>query len=301
MHQIDLRAIDLNLLVVLHHLLEDRSVSRTAQRIGRTQSATSHALARLREQLQDPLLVRVGDRMHPTPRAAQLAPELERILRALTRALEGGDDFDPETTDRVFTLAGPDFLAARVPALAEGLLAEAPRARVELLAPRAAMFQEVVEGGLDLAVAPPRAKMAGLLLTPLTPLDWVVYARRGHPGAKRWGRRAWARYGHVQIRTAGDRGPVDVAAEGAGCARTVAVWLPGFQSAASLLARTDLLLTAPRGVLGDLEEAYDLRTLRCPLPVPPIRLAVHRAAHLARDPAVTLWHDLVAGVLGDDG
>ena len=88
MHEIDLRRIDLNLLVVFDVLMRERSVTRAAASLARTQSAVSHALARLREQLGDPLLVKVGGRMTPSPRAEQLADLLE-LRPLLDRATEG--------------------------------------------------------------------------------------------------------------------------------------------------------------------------------------------------------------------
>ena len=98
--------------VVLDVLLQERNVTRAAKRLHRTQSATSHALGRLREQLGDPILVRVGGEMRPTPKAERLAGEVSRILRTIGRVLAQEGAFDPATTDRVFTLAGPDFVAA---------------------------------------------------------------------------------------------------------------------------------------------------------------------------------------------
>ena len=133
MHEIDVSATDLNLLVVLDVLLQERNVTRAAKRLHRTQSATSHALGRLREQLGDPLLVRVGGEMRPTPKAEQLAGEVSRILRTIARVLAQRGAFDPATTDRVFTLAGPDFVAATLPVLIARMAKLTPAAGVELV------------------------------------------------------------------------------------------------------------------------------------------------------------------------
>lgn len=298
MHDIDLRAIDLNLLVVLDVLLEERSVSRTAKRIGRTQSATSHALARLREQLNDPLLVRVGGAMQPTPRAERIAVDLRRVLRSLNRVLVGEADFDPTETTRTFTLAGPDFLAMHAAELVASLHADAPSARFELAKPSRQMFVDLVDARIDVVVSPPqRHRLDGVDSEVLSELDWVVFARRGHPAAKRWGLRAWSKHPHVQIRTAAERGPVDVAVQEAGRERHVAAWMPSFAAAAKIVANTDLLLTAPRAVLGADVERYGLLTLRCPLSIPPIELHLFRAAHLGRDSAVSFFADLVREAL----
>ena len=100
MHAIDVGKIDLNLLVVLDVLLQERSVTRAAVRLHRTQSGVSHALGRLREQLGDQLLVRVGAEMRPTPRAERLAGDVSRLLRSLERMLTEEEAFDPQATLR---------------------------------------------------------------------------------------------------------------------------------------------------------------------------------------------------------
>jgi len=109
MNQIDLTRIDLNLLAIFEVLMEERQVSRAAERLGRTQSALSHALARLRRQLGDPLLVRVGGTMQPSPLALALSEEIQPILRSIRRTLAPRQPFDPATSERVFRIAMADF------------------------------------------------------------------------------------------------------------------------------------------------------------------------------------------------
>src|SRR5215472_1257480 len=113
---VNLSSIDLNLFLVLHAVLEERSATRAARRLHVTPSAVSNALARLRALLGDPLLVRSGRGVVPTPRAAALAPALARALRDLDQAVHG-DAFDPATTDRELTLAMADVIqVVRLPA-----------------------------------------------------------------------------------------------------------------------------------------------------------------------------------------
>src|SRR5512144_1109860 len=112
MHEIDLRSIDLNLLVVFEVLMSERSVTRAAERLGRTQSAVSHSLARLRRQLGDPLLLKGARRMEPTAFALELLEQARPILRSLQRVLSPRRTFQPRTSRRVFRLAAPDFALA---------------------------------------------------------------------------------------------------------------------------------------------------------------------------------------------
>lgn len=287
MHDIDLASFDLNLLFVLDVLLQEQHVTRAARRLGRTQSATSHALARLREQLDDPLLVRVGGEMRPTPRATQLAPELRRLLRAIEHTLATEAEWDPSTTERTFTIVGPDFMSAVLPMLAARFAERAPHADLELVAPSHTVFRDVAEGRYDLAVAPVGQRVEGLIEAPVAALPWVVFARAEHPATAAWDLDAWLAYPHLRIRTFSPRlGPVDAALAELGRDRTMGMALPHFTLAASMLARTDHLLTVPRGALADLAERYGLRQLPCPIDLPPVELVVYRSATLGTDLAI---------------
>jgi DNA-binding transcriptional LysR family regulator len=299
MHGIDVARTDLNLLLVLDVLLEERNVTRAAKRLGRTQSATSHALARLRDQLGDPLLVRVGSEMRPTPKAQRLAGEVSRILRTIGRVLTEEVTFDPATTSRMFTIAGPDFLAAVLPSLLGRMASETPNAGVELVPPSPGMLRDVAESRVDLAVAPAASpRTDGLRSAALPPLDWAVYARRGHPAIGSWGAKAWIAYPHVRVRTAsGSESPVDAAARARKLVRRTGPTLPHFLLAAPLLARTDLLMTVPRAVLAEVAPRFELVALPCPVKLAPITLALFWSAHLDRDPAITWLREMATAAM----
>ncbi|MEZ4251049.1 MAG: LysR family transcriptional regulator [Polyangiales bacterium] len=138
-----LASLDLNLLVALDALLQEGSVTRAARRLGLSQPATSHALARLRELFGDPLLVRVGRGLAPTPRAEALRAPLERVLADVRRLLRERPAFDPATSRRRFVLLCPDLLAPLLPELLTVLEHDAP--------------------GVDLAVEQPRGDIHGPL------------------------------------------------------------------------------------------------------------------------------------------
>ncbi len=151
-HATPLAAIDLNLLVVLRALLSERHVTRAAARLGLSQSATSHALSRLREMYEDPLLVRSGRTLQLTPRAARLLPTLERGLSDLQSAVDAEPEFHPRTAKRSFTLGMADYTQAVIMGpLLRRLAAEAPD--VDLSVVMFPNLRELVEsGGLDLAL-----------------------------------------------------------------------------------------------------------------------------------------------------
>lgn len=129
MSKIDLRRVDLNLLLLFEVLMLEGSVSNTADQLGRTQSAVSHALARLREQLGDPLLVKVGGRMQPSPYALELMQEIRPILRSIERVLSPREAFDPAASTRRFRLAVPDMGTHLFPHLMQRVHQEAPGSR----------------------------------------------------------------------------------------------------------------------------------------------------------------------------
>src|SRR4029078_10873333 len=110
MNEIDLRRFDLNLLVVFEVLMFERNVTRAADALARTQSAVSHSLSRLRDQLGDPLLIKAGVRMQPTAFALDLIEQTRPMLRGIQRLLSPRYVFDAAHSQRGFRLAAPDFM-----------------------------------------------------------------------------------------------------------------------------------------------------------------------------------------------
>src|SRR5262245_27297876 len=154
MNEIDLRRFDLNLLVVFDVLMTERSVTRAAERLGRTQSAVSHALSRLREQFSDPLLLKGGVRMQPTALALELIEQARPMLGGIQRVLSPKHLFDPASSDRVFRLAAPDFMLTLFADLLTRLRTGAPRVAVEWTAPREPTLLDVAAGTIDIAIVP---------------------------------------------------------------------------------------------------------------------------------------------------
>ncbi|WP_313294800.1 LysR family transcriptional regulator, partial [Pseudomonas sp.] len=118
---------DLNLLRVLDMLLREQNVSRAAERLALTQPTVSNALARLRDLLDDPLLVRVGRRMRPTPRALALEGPIRAALQQIEQTLGAGDSFDPGLSHRQLRIALTDFAEQLcMPKLLATLQSQAP-------------------------------------------------------------------------------------------------------------------------------------------------------------------------------
>ncbi|MET0389403.1 MAG: LysR family transcriptional regulator [Polyangiales bacterium] len=293
MHNID-KTLDLNLLVVLEVLLQERSTTRAARRLNLTQSTVSHALARLRDQLRDELLVRHGRGLELTPRAERLADELPRALAVLGRALSAEQRFDPAHSTRVFALGAPDFAATLLPAVLERLNAAAPKASIELSVVADDLEQELLAGRIDLAIGSRKlGQDAGVRTLALADLQWVVFARRDHPCVKGWSRAAWERWPHVLVRRGHHVGPIELAARDAKLERRVGAYVSQFLQAAPLVAATDLLLTAPKLVFAALAQRFELTALEAPLALEPVHACLHWRAALTRDPELILLRESV--------
>jgi len=206
--------------------MAERGVTRAAERLGRTQSAVSHSLSRLREQLGDPLLVKGGQFMLPTAFALEFMEQARPILRSIRRVLSPRYAFDPRTSQRVFRFAAPDFAVALFTSLLARVRDEAPGVSVEWAGLRDPMLLQIEEGQIDVAIAPTQLRLPqGVTGQTIGALTWRCFARRGHPAFRKWGPKAWSRWPHVVVRV-GDSlaSPVNAAARAAGLERTIGGW-----------------------------------------------------------------------------
>lgn len=178
----DLSRLDLNLLVALEALLEERSVSKAAERLYVTQSAMSKTLGRLRDLFDDPLLVRKGAAMQPTPRAEQLALQLPAVLFALQEILQP-KAFDPMRYEGVFQLEIPEHIGIwLLPRLTARLSRSAPKIRLKVLANVDQPFDLLNNGRLDFSLQAERMEYpCDLRLTTLGFAPPMLLAREGHP------------------------------------------------------------------------------------------------------------------------
>ncbi len=149
------KGLDLNLLVALDALIEERSVSRAAERLHLSQPSMSAALARLREYFNDPLLENQGKRMVPTPRALQLVPLLTELLTDVEQMLQQARQFDPVSSDRWFRICASDYLATiLLPALVQRWAKHAPRIRIDFRSPADSVLRQLEVGEIDLILVP---------------------------------------------------------------------------------------------------------------------------------------------------
>jgi DNA-binding transcriptional LysR family regulator len=248
MHDLHAPSFDLNLLRILDALLAEQSVTRAAERLNLTQPAVSHALARLRSILQDPLFIRTPRGMQPTPRAATLREPLRLALANLTEALAPAAPFIPATARRSFRIATDDYLEfILVPRLLARLGEIAPRVDIRFAMFGSATASDLADGKVDLALTVPDA-LAGspaLFTQKLFDERFVCLLRQGHPALrKRLTPERFAALSHVLVAPGGRTGSiVDTELKTLGLTRRVAVAVPHFLVAPEIVRRTDLVLT----------------------------------------------------------
>jgi DNA-binding transcriptional LysR family regulator len=286
----DLRRYDLNLLVTLEALLEEGSVTAAARRLSLSQSAVSAALDRLRGMFSDPLLVRVGNRMQPTPIARSLQGPIKTALASVSLALALPQRFDPARARLNVRLGITDYVGLMVlPALYRTLAREAPGITLEVLPrPVEDSVARIVSGEIDIApiVDPPEGR--DLFNAPLIEESFVCAMRAGHPLAK--ARLTVARlldYPHLAVTAhVGAAKLVERAFAEKGLRRRVPVSVAGFATSFALLADSDLVAIVPGGIARQQAARFGLAIRPPPLPVPRYTLSIiwhqrtaHDAAH----------------------
>lgn len=251
MHEIDIKGLDLNLLRVLHVLLEERSVTRAAERLNLSQSATSHALARLRRHFDDPLLTRTPQGMRPTARAETLAPAVGRIMADIA-ALSGAPAFVPAEAERLVRLTVAITAAiGLVPRLAARLAEAAPKLRLECRQWSADTLDELEAGLIDAAIGTASQRASDRFrIAPLMTEPYVCVVRRGHPVlAEGLTRAAYERWPHVYLDgTDGQRGVANQVLSGLGVNRRGGFSTHHVTTAHLVVEQSDMILTVPRSI-----------------------------------------------------
>ncbi|MEL3946377.1 LysR family transcriptional regulator [Streptomyces sp. LNU-CPARS28] len=291
---------DLNLLRVLDALLQENSVTRAAERLGTSPAATSRALARLRRAVGDPLLVRAGQGLVPTPRAVELRDEVGALLRGCDNVLRPGAGFEAVHLQRTFTVQATDLLLAQLAGpLTERVRAQAPDVDVVFLPEALEGGPALREGTLDVELGvlghlDPEIRTQSLVQRPL-----VGVARSGHPlFRKRIDARHFAAADHIGISRHGKRlGPIDHALAERGLRRRVAVVVPSHTSAMLLARATDLVTLTLDGWLPDPTSALGLRTFPIPLDLDPVDLGMAWHPRNSADPGHRWFREHVAAAV----
>ena len=253
----DLRRIDLNLLVILDALLSEQHVTRAAERLHLSQPAVSHALARLRDLLGDPLLVRAGSGLVPTARALELAAPLAETL-AQVQSLLAPNTFDPASARRTFRLAMSDYGAAIIlPGLIRTLRAEAPGIDLQIShASREGMVEGLLNGDIDLAAGVLPELPGELRSTPLFEERYVcLLDRQSLPAGGVLDLPTYLSRPHVLLEMRGSGTPeIERTLTALRERRRVAISLPHWSVAPRFISGTDLILTVASRALNEVDD-----------------------------------------------
>lgn len=276
------------MLVTLDALLHEGSVSGAARRLGLSTPAVSHALARLRERMGDPLLVRAGRHMVLTPRAETLRPQVRDAVALGTRVFDAPAAFDPSRLDRTFVMSMTDYVLMVIGGdLEERLSRDAPRVALRVLPSAVDDAERLRRGDADLALGiygplPPELRTRVVITD-----RFVCVVREGHPRVKqRISLEQFLELEHVQVAPRGQPGGyLDELLAGRGLTRRVARAVPFFQLALELTARSDYVLTVSERLAKLLGPRLGLRLLDPPIPLEPYALSMVWHPRFDGDPA----------------
>lgn len=278
---------DLSLLLALDALLQEESVTRAAQRLGLSTPAASHSLARIRERLGDPILVRAGRKMVLTPRAEELRPLVRSLVSDATRVLSSPSAFSPRGLTRTFTVFTTDHvLLVLGPALDRILRAEATGVSLRYLPSVEDDWVPLRDGRADLSVCIlghfPEEFRTRRLFTD----RFVCAVREGNPRVgKKLTLDEYLALDHVVVSPLGRPSAVDAALAERGLARRIRRTVPYFLTGLLMAATTDDVLTVSDRAALALAPTLGLRLLEPPLPLPSYALNLLWHPRLENEPA----------------
>lgn len=297
-----LAGVDLNLLVALDVLLIERSVTRAARRLGLTQSALSHVLARLRRLLADPLLLKTPRGMLPTTLALELEAPLRSALGELEQALRSRPRFDPATSRRQFTIGSTDYgTLVLVPQLMRRVAAAAPGVSLTVLPMTASSPQELSSGALDLVLGAIPPDVPEVMGRRLVDEHFVCLVRREHPVVRsKLTLDEYCALSHVLISPMGGGSTwVDPVLERLGKQRHIALRVPHYLVAPLIVAETDLIVTVAARVARALGSALPLREVAPPVAIPGFSVSMYWHPGRTDDPGHRWLREQLAAVASE--
>jgi DNA-binding transcriptional LysR family regulator len=288
----NLRDIDLNLLVIFYQLLIDRRVSTTADKLGLSQPAISNSLKRLRTLLKDELFVRTARGMEPTPYALHLIEPIGYALSTLQNALNQRDSFDPATSERTFTLGVTDIGEIYfMPTLMAMLSNEAPNIKISTLRHNTGhLSDDMAAGNVDIAIGLLPSLTTGFFQRRLFKQRYVCLFRQGHPTARN--PISLAQYKslpHVGVTSTNTgHSEVDEWMTRKGISRDIHLHVPHFVAVGHILQSSDLIATVPERFAQKCSGPFQLETSPLPFKLPEIAINLFWHAKYNREPA-NMW------------
>ena len=297
MKDLDLTRFDLNLLVVFEALWRERHVGRAADQLHLSQSATSHALSRMRDAFGDQLFIRNPKGVEPTPLAVELAARVTDILVAVREVATPRGPFNPATLKAEVNIAATDYSVSTVIAPCLRHIQEQAPGIVLKIAPanQDSVIQQLDSGEVDLAIASGSfANAPARIISELLFKErFVGIARSGHPALiKRGGKfrmelANFVAFPHVLVSPRGDvRGPVDTALEQHGLKRFVKATCPSFLAVPSLVGGSDSLAVIAERTAHQLSSAFGTVRFELPIALPTWELNAAYASGRAEESGI---------------
>lgn len=286
----NLRSLDLNLLVILHALLEERHVTRAARRLALSQPATSNALDRCRHVFDDPLLERVAGEMRLTAKAQSLKEPLSQALLAISTVVETPQAKLTQIRQTVrLVMADQPGLVVMTHLLTK-LSASAPKVNLALLPWRSSKdaLHRLENGEADIAISTFPALPPKFHRQEIGYEGYAVAMRASHPAAQKFNVDEWLAWPHIVVSGEGNvRGSLEEVLAQQGKARHVGAVVPNFTMIEPLLKATDMIATTP---INGLSDTQSLAIFEPPISVPGFSL--HLAWHTRRDGDMVVKHVL---------
>ncbi|WP_137937381.1 LysR family transcriptional regulator [Chitinivorax sp. B] len=274
---------DFNLLLTLDALLTESSVARAARRLHLSPSAMSRALARLRDTMGDPLLVRAGRGLVPTPRALEIRDQVSELVQGIETVLRPAEKLDLAQLVRTFSMRTSEGFAETFgPRLIARINAEAPGVRLHFVQKPNKDSTPLRNGTIDLETGVVDLATAPELRTQALFRDRFIGAvRRGHPLCKQdITPEHFAAGGHVYVSRRGlDKGSVDQALQQIGLQRRILTIVDGFATALALARNSDLIATVPERHTDSLRDGM----YSFPMPVPTPEITISMLWHPRQD------------------
>jgi DNA-binding transcriptional LysR family regulator len=293
-----LSAIDVNLLLALHALLQERSVTRAGKRLGIGQPAMSRTLARLRDLFGDPLLVARGRELALTPTAQGLMASVERAALAVTEVFDDRRGAELARRRPFVVVCADLFAEVVVPEFLERMWRESPRATIEVRPISSRSSEQILEEGVDLALGSFEDVPASVNQRELFSDPFVCLMREDHPRFRSaLTLKTYVELAHLEVLPTPQARPglrIERALAAKGLQRRVVARVPYFSVAARMLARTDLVLTMTQQWARFVQEGTALRIVDLPIKLSPQRFSQIWLRRYDGDRAHTWFRDLTA-------
>jgi DNA-binding transcriptional LysR family regulator len=309
----NLKHIDLNLLVYLDSLLRTQSVTQAAESMGISQPAMSNGLRRLRELFSDPLLIRTKQGMSPTERAKELQPLIRKIVAAVEMAVEPDKGFDPAVADRVFRLSVSDYTECTLmPPLLRRMHSIAPNITLDILTPSDVSYKDVEGGNVDLIINRFDDLPQSFHHRTIWRDDFSCMISQHNPIRDHFNLNSYLEASHVWVSKTGvgigvgvdpglgrQQGWVDDALSRLGKKRRIRVYTRHYQAAMQLAELDDLVITLPSKSANLQKDNPDVIILPPPFEIPQMELKMAWSSLLQHNPAHQWLRGLIAEVASD--